>query len=397
MSRQHPPTQRKLPFSSLLENIPDESHEMTFAMLHAEITSLIKNGIGKRAASTNKSLWTLKHSTEFLSHATLVARPAADGSWEMLLRSRSYRSALLTGVVMMLLEKHVFSDLLFGAGEEQAEVLRMEDSSMVNVEGFRRTALRADTNRVYLEATGGIPPLFWKRVDSITARITALLAPLSAAVGGEIASPPSYQALHDIVALAGWLNIAMRLCPKITTFEWVQPGEAYRHSFLSIGEDKQTSRGSPESHRIRSRVMISTTPKITRHVRSSKGFFGGTETYEVMKPHVFTYTGHLNDREDSVGGPLHSHVRSRLFSSPIRLLALLVNAVRLLALACLVGVLGLMMFGAWSCVPATYREMILLPIRLSFRGLKWWLGVILQQSEVNTRYNVVNTGWSWTG
>lgn len=135
MSRQHPPTQRKLPFSSLLENIPDESHEMTFAMLHAEITSLIKNGIGKRAASTNKSLWTLKHSTEFLSHATLVARPAADGSWEMLLRSRSYRSALLTGVVMMLLEKHVFSDLLFGAGEEQAEVLRMEDSSMVNVEG----------------------------------------------------------------------------------------------------------------------------------------------------------------------------------------------------------------------------------------------------------------------
>ncbi|PTB68819.1 hypothetical protein BBK36DRAFT_17839 [Trichoderma citrinoviride] len=333
MPHQLPPTQRKLPFSSLLESIPDESHEKTFAMLHAEITNFIKKGIGKRVASTSKSLWTLKHPAEFLSLATTVARPGADGNWEKLLWSRSYRCALLTGVVMMLLEKHVFSDLLFGAGLEQAEVLRMEDSSMLNVEGFRRTGLRADTNRVYLEATGGIPPLFWKRVDSVTAQITELLSPLSAAVGGEIVSSSSYQALHDIVALAGWLNIAMRVSPKITTFEWVKPGEAYRHGFLSIGEDKQTSTVSSESHhRVRARVMISTTPKITRYVRSSKGFFWGTETYEVMKPHVFTYTGYFRDWEDSAGGALQGHVRSRLFSSPIRLLALLVNVVRLLAL-----------------------------------------------------------------
>lgn len=264
--------------------------------------------------------------------------------------------------------------------------------------GFRRSALRADTNRVYLEATGGIPPLFWKRVDSITAQITELLTPLSAAVGGEIASPSPYQALHDIVALAGWLNIAMRLSPKITTFEWVQPGEAYRHSFVSVGEDKQTNTASSEARRVRARVMISTTPKITRHVRSSKGFFGGTETYDVMKPLVFTYTGRFRDWEDSVGvSSLQGHVRSRLLSSPIPLLPLLVNAVRLLALACLVGVFGLVVFGAWSCVPGAYREMMLLPIRLSFRGLKWWLGVIVRHGEVNTRYSMVNTGWSWTG
>ncbi|KAL6876535.1 hypothetical protein J3F83DRAFT_726150 [Trichoderma novae-zelandiae] len=418
-----PPTQRNLPFSSLLESIPDESHEETFAMLHSEITSFIKSGIGKRVAGTSKSLWTLRHSTEFLSLATTVARPGADGDWEKLLRSRPYRCALLTGVVMMLLEKHVFSDLLFGAGLEQAEVLRMEDSSMVNLEGkrhivrsifdsiafsrplantdakhigFRRTGLRADTNRVYLEATGGIPPLFWKRVDNITAQIIGLLSPLSKALGEEIASSSSYQTLHDIVALAGWLNIAMRLSPKITTFEWPQPGEAYRHSFLSIGEDRQTTTSPSEGHRVRTRVMISTTPKITRHVRSSKGFFGGTETYDVMQPHVLSYTGRFRDREDNAGVPPHSHVRSRSSLSPIRLLALLVNVVRLLALVCLVGVLGLMVFGAWNCVPGAYREMMLLPLRLSFRGLKWWLGVVIRHGEVNTRYKVVNSGWSWT-
>jgi hypothetical protein len=66
----------------------------------------------------------------------MVARPGADGGWEKLLRSRPYRCALLSGVVMMVLDKHVLSDLLFGAGPEHAEVLRIEDSSMVNVEGM---------------------------------------------------------------------------------------------------------------------------------------------------------------------------------------------------------------------------------------------------------------------
>lgn len=66
----------------------------------------------------------------------MVARPGADGGWDKLLRSRPYRCALLAGVMMKVLDKHVFSDLLFGAGPEHAEILRMEDSSMVNVEGM---------------------------------------------------------------------------------------------------------------------------------------------------------------------------------------------------------------------------------------------------------------------
>ncbi|KAL7943275.1 hypothetical protein V8C42DRAFT_354490 [Trichoderma barbatum] len=393
------PTQRNLPFAELLDDIPDEGHEEAFVVLYSEINQFLKDGICKKAARSKKSLWTLKHPKEFLSFASMVARPGADGEWEKLLKSKPYRLALLSGVMMMVLEKHIFSDLLFGAGKEHAEVLRMEDSSMVNVEGFRRTSLRADTNRVYLEATGGIPPLFWKRVDKITAQIVALLSPLYAGLGQEAPSRSSYQALHDIVALAGWLNLAIRLSPKITVFEWVQPGEDYRYSYFCVGEEKTASlAGNDEIHdsRSRTRVMISTAPKITRHAHATKGLFTGTETYEVMQPHVVTYIGLYADWDDSLTVPLQSHVCSKYPLSPIGVLTLLMNVVRLVAMLCLVGFLGLMAFGAWTTIAGTHLELILLPIRLSLRSLKWWFDMILRHSEVHTQYSVVNTGWSWT-
>ncbi|KAL6813440.1 hypothetical protein GGI42DRAFT_349560 [Trichoderma sp. SZMC 28013] len=391
------PSQRKLPFSELQGDIPDEGHQEAFELLYSEINKFLKDGICKKAASSKKSLWKLKHPKEFLSFARMVARPGADGEWEKLLKSRPYRCALLSGVMMMMLEKHVFSDLLFGAGPEHAELLRMEDSSMINVEGFRRTALRADTNRVYLEATGGVPPLFWKRVDKITAQIVTLLSPLSAALGEDAPSPSSYQALHDIVALAGWLNLAIRLSPKITVFEWVQPGETYRHSHLCVGEENASSPasyGKIHDTRSRTRVMISTAPKITRHAHAAKGYFTGTATYEVMQPHVVTYVGGYTDWDDKLEVPLQNHVSSRFPLSSIGLLSLVMNAVRLVALLSLISVLGLVVFGAYASIPG--GELMLLPIRLSFRSLKWWFNMILRHSEVNTQFKVVNTGWSWT-
>ncbi|KAH0530580.1 hypothetical protein TsFJ059_005187 [Trichoderma semiorbis] len=386
------PSQRKLPFAELQGDIPDEGHQEAFELLYSEINKFLKDGICKKAASSKKSLWKLKHPKEFLSFARMVARPGADGEWEKLLRSRPYRCALLSGVMMMMLEKHVFSDLLFGAGPEHAELLRMEDSSMINVE-----ALRADTNRVCLEATGGVPPLFWKRVDKITAQIVTLLSPLSAAIGEDAPEPSSYQSLHDIVALAGWLNLAIRLSPKITIFEWVQPGETYQHSHLCVGEEKTPSSATYDriqDTRSRTRVMISTAPKISRHAHAVKGYFTGTATYEVMQPHVVTYIGGYTDWDDKFEVPLQNHINSRLPLSSIGLLSLVVNAVRLVALLSLISVLGLMVFGSWTSIPG--GELMVLPIRLSFRSLKWWLNMILRHSEVNTQFKVVNTSWSWT-
>ncbi|KAH6609368.1 hypothetical protein Trco_002714 [Trichoderma cornu-damae] len=406
------PSQRRLPFSELQTDIPDQGYEEGFSLLYSEINQFLKDGIGKKAASPKRSLWTQKHSKEFLSFASMVARPGADEEWEKLLRSRPYRCALLSGVIMMVLDRHVFSDLLFGAGPEHAEVLRMEDSSMVNIEGFRRTGLRADTNRVYLEATGGVPPLFWRRVDRITAQVLALLSPLYAALGEERPSPSAYQALHDIVALAGWLNVAIRLSPKITVLEWVRPGEAYRHSHLCIGEEKTTAparRRKTKDARSRTRVMISAAPRITRYARGGKGLFSGTATYAVMQPHVVTYTGHYADWEDNRVTPLRNHVRRRLLLFPVRVLSLLLSLVRLAAMLCLAAFFGLVVFGAWASIPGAHRDfggygfryssswmvrMAVLPIRMSFRCAMWWFGLILRHGEVRTALSFVSIGRS---
>ncbi|KAL7791307.1 hypothetical protein V8C37DRAFT_410498 [Trichoderma ceciliae] len=402
------PSQRKLPFSELQTEISDEDYEGGFALLNSEINKFLRNGIGKKAASPKKPLWTQKFPKEFLSFASMVARPGADEEWEKLLKSRPYRCALLSGMIMMVLERHVFADLLFGAGPEHAKVLQMEDSSMINIEGFRRTGLRADTNKVYLEATDGVPPLFWKSVDRIAAQILALLSPLYAALGEEMPSRSSYQALHDIVALAGWLNVAIRLSPKITIFEWVQPGEAYRYSYVCVGEEKATTSASNrkvQDPRTRTRVMISTAPKITRHARGSEGLFTGTTTYDAMQPHVFTYTGLYTDWEDNLVIPLQSHVGSRLFLYTVRVLSSLMTIVRLAAMLCLAGFFGLVVFGAWSSIPREHRDfggfavwmvqLMLLPIQFSFRCLMRWFALILRHSKVHTEYGVMNTKWSW--
>ncbi|KAH8129870.1 hypothetical protein FP744_10006893 [Trichoderma asperellum] len=400
------PSQRELPFSELQAEIPDESFEEGFSLLYSEINKFIKSGVGKKAVNTKKSLWTKRHSKEFLNYAGMIARPGADGGWEKLLRSRPYRCALLSGVVMMVLDKHVFSDLLFGAGPEHVEVLRMEDKSMVNIEGFQRTDLRAKTNRVYLEATSGVPPLFWKRVDKMTAQILAMLSPLYSAIGAEAPSQSSYQALHDIVALAGWLNVAIRLSSKITAFEWVQPGEAYQFSYLCIGEEKNMAsndhnKAEDGQIRRRTRVMISAAPKTTRYARGSDGFSTGTETYEVMQPHVVTYSGIHAEWEDNRVVSLQSLTRNGSLVFLGRVLSLLMFIMRLMAVVFTAGVIGLTVFGAWTSITGGHggnsslpwiAQMVLWPIRLTFQSLMLSVRMILRNSEVRTDYSLISTG-----
>jgi hypothetical protein len=272
--------------------------------------------------------------------------------------------------------------------------------------GFQRTDLRSQTNRVYLEATGGVPPLFWKRVDRITAQIAAMLSPLYSAIGEEVPSQSSYQALHNIVALAGWLNLAIRLSPKITVFEWVQPGEAYQFSYLCIGEEKKMtsdSHNEPQDEQVRqrTRVMISAAPKITRYARGSDGFTAGTETYDVMQPHVVTYRGIYADWEDKRVVSLQSHAQNGFLVFLGHIMSMLISVMRLTGMLFMLGIFGLIIYGAWvsivhhdgSSLPWIV-QMILWPIRLVYQSLILSVRVVFRSSQVRTNYSFVSTN-SW--
>jgi hypothetical protein len=156
--------------------------------------------------------------------------------------------------------------------------------------------------------------------------------------------------------------------------------------------------------------MISAAPKITRYARGSDGLFTGTATYEVMQPHVVTYSGLYAEQEDNLVVPLQSHVRNNFLVFSIRVLSLVVFIIRLVAMLCFAGVFGLMAFGAWTSIAGPHRDFIgfkfqssltwmvqvmMWSIRLSFRSLIWWLKMILRYSEVRTDYSLVSTkSWS---
>lgn len=236
-----------------------------------------------------------------------------------------------------------------------------------------------------------------------------MLSPLYSAIGEETPSQSSYQALHDIVALAGWLNVAIRLSPKITVLEWVQPGEAYQFSHLCIGEEKKMAwNGQDEAPqddhvRRRTRVMISAMPKITRYAPASDGFSAGTETYDVMQPHVVTYRGIHADWEDNRVVPLQSHAQSGFLVFLGHVLSLLSSVMRLTVVLFIAGVFGLVVYGAWISITGRNRggsslpwvaEMILWPVRLTFQSLMLSARVVLRNGQIRTDYSLLSTN-SW--
>lgn len=235
-----------------------------------------------------------------------------------------------------------------------------------------------------------------------------MLSSLYSAIGEEAPSQSSYQALHNIVALAGWLNVAIRLSPKITVFEWVQPGEANQFSYLCIGEEKKmTSNDHSEAQedqiRKRTRVMISAVPKITRYGHGSNGLSAGTETYDVMQPHVVTYRGIYADWEDGRVVPLQSHARNGLLVFLGRVLSLLMSVMRLTMVLFIAGIFGLMVFGAWISITGGNGDnnslpwivqMALWPIQLTFQSLMLSARMVLRNSQVRTDYSLVSTN-SW--
>ncbi|KAK5992542.1 hypothetical protein PT974_05955 [Cladobotryum mycophilum] len=315
------PAQRELDFSAIQTTITDEVFERLFLNLFLEICELVQDGFGDPVVTGRGSLWVQKYSAAFYNLVRTVARPGSDESqWDTLLSDGSQRCALLQGVVLKALEKNVFAKLLFGATPEHNKLLSTEDETLINVEGFKRTHLRAETNKVYLQSSRNrIPPHFWDEVDRVSAQIMRMLLPLYATFGnytepGTRDQLSTYQSLHDIVAHAAWLSVAFSLSPKIVRFDWVKPGELYRFEHVSVGtevdeEGHRNNRGEPR----RQRIMICAAPKVIIHSRSTRG---GKTRYTIMKPRVVCYFGRRKDEDDKMTLiSLDQHIRAARSSS----------------------------------------------------------------------------------
>lgn len=115
--------------------------------------------------------------------------------------------------------------------------------------GFERTALRSNTARTII-GQGAITKNFHKDVTNLTAKVALLLKPLTFFL---YSRPPKdgaknhrvqdqYQALHNIIALAAYLSLCIRLSPTIFYFSNVSPNTPYdedqQHSVDARGYTK---------------------------------------------------------------------------------------------------------------------------------------------------------------
>ena len=83
------------------------------------------------------SLWVREDfSPQFVYYAGLVARgDAKTGGWETVLRKSYYRQYLIMGIIGKVLETSVFNELLFGADDSQATLLKAQDEATLHLEG----------------------------------------------------------------------------------------------------------------------------------------------------------------------------------------------------------------------------------------------------------------------
>ncbi|RSL55770.1 hypothetical protein CEP54_009190 [Fusarium duplospermum] len=262
--------------------------------------------------------WLREYPDAFLKYVQLVAHPdARAGKWTRLLSDKGERACLLTAMIFKILDNKVFTRLLFGAGPDHEALLNSFDAALINAEGFQRTKLRARANRMYLITQ--IPPFFWTRVDKLSAQILTFLLPACAYAAEFKGHKPIpirelHQALHDVVAHAGWISVHIRLASAIFSFNWVQPGEpfslsqvnlcqeAYSYSQEAARRHQERSRRRNPDGRVmnsRARVKISITPEIIRHksVTKSTGTPGMT-SYKILAPHVVYYEGFQLDSDE---------------------------------------------------------------------------------------------------
>ncbi|KAH8883839.1 hypothetical protein GQ53DRAFT_421488 [Thozetella sp. PMI_491] len=178
------------------------------------------------------SLWThQKFSDQFLYYAGVIARgDKKTGGWEEMLKSELHRQYLIMGVIGKVLETTVFSELLFGATEEQSKLLKSQDTTMVMLEGYSRTYMRSNTIRALLR-DDLLPPLFWDEVDKLSMQMVALLLPVVKLLDAHLPQSRQnslralHQDLHHIVAEAGYLSVGIRWSRSIFRFRTPLPGE----------------------------------------------------------------------------------------------------------------------------------------------------------------------------
>ncbi|KAH6665273.1 hypothetical protein F5X68DRAFT_265739 [Plectosphaerella plurivora] len=313
-----------------------------FFAIHAEnlvakITLLVTSHFaqGPVAIPASVSPWGMKtgdaEDTALEQYAKRIARPdmVCERPWDHLLQNEDARLLLLMGIIMRMLDDHVFSRMLFGATPEQEQELQELDrtqladdgkytsptypgGSLTCDAGFARSRVRSATVNLMLLRNGGIPIHFWNRVDELTHSMAMQLLPVLSYVW---MSKPNhsytfkkfYQHLHHQVAFAGWWAVQVRRSYAIVTIKWPTPGDPWEDKMENVGSsifeisqmqtDLVDQEAVAEGHKRpirRARVLVVANPEIRRYVPQIRGY----NDFRILRTFVGCYNGLFFDRDD---------------------------------------------------------------------------------------------------
>ncbi|KAK3984866.1 hypothetical protein QBC44DRAFT_387184, partial [Cladorrhinum sp. PSN332] len=178
-------------------------------------------------------VWLEDLPNELLGFAKAAARQDnLVGGWDGLLTVSTYRRCLVMAIFAKVLEKYVFDELLFGGRKDQFLMLSSQDESLVGLEGYQRSDLRARTVRATLR-NKTLTPFFWACVDRVSMQIMTLLTPLVLVLDKHF--PDSnlnslrsmHQDIHAIVAQAGYFQIGTAWSHDIFRYSWPFLGQTW--------------------------------------------------------------------------------------------------------------------------------------------------------------------------
>ncbi|KAI0521532.1 hypothetical protein F5B22DRAFT_541426 [Xylaria bambusicola] len=209
------------------------------------------------------SAWQVPMTEQFIEYARLVAHEDSGYvEWNEILNDPRHRKWLCVGILAQIIEKKIFSSLLFGASDPFSAELDRHDTHWAFQEGFTRKEGRRQIARAAV-GTELVPDRFWDSVDMLAGQTVLIFQPLLSlvALGSGRSSGPQqasfYQEIHTILAMAGYFQVCMAISPSIFHILSASPGSRFQWEEEAHADSTiyQHSKGFHQSHEDRWRVI----------------------------------------------------------------------------------------------------------------------------------------------
>ncbi|KAI0425364.1 hypothetical protein F5Y09DRAFT_352318 [Xylaria sp. FL1042] len=208
------------------------------------------------------STWEVPMTEQFIQYARIVAHEdRGHVDWKDIMNDPRHRKWLCVGIISQIIERKIFNELLFGAGDEFRKELERHDEQWILQEGFTRKDGRRQIARC---AVGGglIPENFWDAVDDLAGQTALIFQPLlmlvslgAGGTGGDEAA--FWQEIHSVLALAGYFQVCMAVSPSIFHILSASPGSRFQWEEEAHADSTiyQRSKEFHKSHEDRWRVI----------------------------------------------------------------------------------------------------------------------------------------------